>query len=75
MAIIEYDQGEGKFSLKELSPLQVKILSAGANNIFNGMKGRKMESNEDYENMQACEELTRLLTINTRNYDRVPGTE
>ena len=69
MAYLDDKREEGLFFLMELSPLQVKILSAGVGNIFNGMKGRKMESNEDYENLRAAEELNRVLTLNPTDHE------
>ena len=69
MAYLDDKKEEGTFFLMELSPLQVKILSAGVGNIFNAMKGRKMESNEDYENLRAAEELDRILTLKSNNHE------
>ena len=65
MAYLDKKEGKDILFLMDLSPLQVKILAAGVGNIFNSMKGRKMESNEDYENLRAAEELNRVLTNNS----------
>jgi hypothetical protein len=63
MAYLDEKKDQDLLFLMELSPLQVRILAAGVGNIFNAMKGRKMECQQDYENMRAAEELHRILTV------------
>lgn len=63
MAYLDKKEGEETFFLMDLTPQQIRILKTGSDNIFNGMKSRRMESNEDYELLRSAEELSRILTL------------
>ncbi len=63
MAYLDKKEGEETFFLMDLTPQQIRILKAGSDNIFNGMKSRRMESNEDYDLLRSVEELSRILIL------------
>jgi len=63
MAYLDKKKGEDLFFLMDLSPQQIQILKTGVDNIFNAMKSRRMENNEQYELHRSAEELSRILTL------------
>ncbi len=65
MCYLDYKENESgekfDFSLMNLKEIQIKIIKAGVEVIFNGMMGRKTDDNLDYENRRAANELIKIL--------------